>query len=84
MFLRALALAVLLLAPAGCRTGKDNKSDGETAAAMRDMRKELIEQMKTSGATPAQIREMQRQMDLMEKQMKQLERQMEQMDKSNP
>lgn len=53
----------------GCRTAHQ-KAEENDDFSIGEMRTTLVEQMKAAGATPAQIREMQRQMDLMERQVK--------------
>jgi len=72
-----LLLAGLTLT--GCRTAHQ-KAEEKDEFSIREMRATLIEQMKASGATPAQIRETERQMDVMERQLKNVQKQLHHMD----
>lgn len=77
--LKAVFLGAFL---AGCATpDRESKSAAEDPGAMmREMRSQTINQMKTAGASASQIREMQRQFDVMEKQMRQMQKQMEKLE----
>lgn len=75
-FLPPILVASLVLL--GCKTAE--KSAGDEEFSFREMRKQTIQQMRAAGASSAQIREMERQLDVMERQMKQMQRQMEKME----
>lgn len=79
--MKSLLLSLLLfgcLVVAGCKTAE--KSAGDEEISFREMRTQTIQQMRAAGASSAQIREMERQLDVMERQMKQMQRQMEKME----
>ena len=73
-----LVLLVASLALTGCRTAHQ-KAEENDDFSISEMRATLVEQMKAAGATPAQIREMHRQMDLMERQVKDVQKQLNHM-----
>ncbi len=66
----------------GCKTAGKSASD-DAEIPFREMRTQMIQQMRAAGASSAQIRDMERQLDVMERQMKQMERQMEKLDSAN-
>lgn len=87
-FLRKLVAAPFLIliaaaiTSAGCRTTKhEQKSEDEIP--IREMRAELMREMKAGGATPTQLREMQRQFDALERQMKKLQRELKRLEKAS-
>ena len=83
--MKRLALLLLLAALplAGCRTSDSHGHAGshEEELSLKEMRADIIAQMRAAGATPAQIREVERQLDAMARQMKALEHQAERMEK---
>jgi Tfp pilus assembly protein PilO len=86
--LRALAAVPLLIliaaaiTSAGCQTTKQERTS-EDELPIREMRAELMREMKAGGATPAQLREMRRQLDALERQMKKLQRQLKRLEKES-
>jgi len=74
-------LLIGILALVGCKTA-DRKADLHEDNSFREMRTELMQQLRAVGATRAQMRDLERQLDVMERQMKRMERQMERMEKT--
>ena len=89
--MKRLALLLLLAALplAGCRTSDSHghadshwyAGSHEEELSLKEMRADIIAQMRAAGATPAQIREVERQLDAMARQIKALEHQAERMEK---
>lgn len=76
---------VLAAMVGGCHTTDASKAQGHTGEeelSLKEMRAEIIAQMRAAGASPAQIREVERQLDAMARQMKSLEHQAEKMERS--
>lgn len=74
-----LPLLVAGLALVGCKTA-DQQPETEDAAAMREMRREMIQTMRAAGVSSAEIRAMERQLDAMERERKRMEREMKKLE----
>lgn len=82
LFLAAL-LGLTCLFPFGCASADRDVSNDpdDPRAAMRQARAQTISQMRAAGASASQIREIERQFDVMEKQMRQMQKQAEKMER---
>jgi len=76
-----LPIMVACLALVGCRTAS-HPADADDEPSLREMRSELIQEMRAAGATPAQVRNLERQLEVLERQMKKMQRELEKNDKS--
>lgn len=81
MRLLHITLLAACLAVAGCRTNKAEPDAGEEAS-LREMRTEVVRQLRAAGASPAQIREVERQLELAERQVRQAEKQMKRLEEA--
>ena len=78
------ALSVILICAASLLAGCQTSRNSDTAELRHEMRKQLQSaraQLQASGATPAELREIDQAITALDRQMRQLERQMQAMEK---